>query len=280
VLVRVSAAGINPIDGKLRAGFMKEMLPVSLPWIPGVDFSGTVDSVGIGVTSVAAGDEVFGKSDLPRNGSYAEFIAVPALSLVRKPGSVGYVEAAAIPGAALTAWQAMFGSGSLELVSGQTILVLGAAGGVGSFAVQLAKWKGARVVAAGRSGQEAHLRALGADAVVDTDGELSLAVRADAVLDLVGGELQQRAWRHVKRGGAFASTMGPPSAEEAAGRAARTIAVFARTDAEQLGEIAALVQQKAVRVFVTRTLSLANASEAHELLEAHGVVGKIVLTVP
>jgi NADPH:quinone reductase-like Zn-dependent oxidoreductase len=145
--------------------------------------------------------------------------------------------------------------------------------------VQFGKWKGARVIAAGRAGQEAHLRALGADAIVDSAQKELSAVEVDAVLDLVGGDLQKRAWRWVKRGGAFASTLGPP-VEEPTRRDVRSVAVEAQTNVRQLGEIGALVERDDVKVFVTKVLPLAKAREAHELLEAHGVVGKAVLTVP
>jgi NADPH:quinone reductase-like Zn-dependent oxidoreductase len=276
----VSAAGVNPVDWKFRVGYLKDMLPLSMPWIPGFDFSGIVETVGPEVTAFAVGDAVFGKSNFPGGGSYAEFVAVPTTDVIRKPPSIDHVQAAALPAGALTAWQAMFGDGSLELVAGQTLLILGAAGGVGGIAVQLAKWKGAHVVAAGRSAQEAHLRALGVDTFIDTaQGDLSLAGEVDAVLDLVGSELQERAWPQLKRGGAFASTISAPSPDEAVTHAARTAFVFTQMNAQQLGEVAVLVDKGVVKVHVTKTLPLEKAREAHELLEAHGVVGKLVLTV-
>lgn len=176
------------------------------------------------------------------------------VSAAAAPRGVDHVRAAALPGAGLAAWQSLFGAGSLELSAGQTLLILGAAGGVGSFAVQLAKWKGARVVAAGRSGQQAHLRTLGADVVLDTaHGDLSGAGEVDAVLDLLGGADQKRAWAQLKPGGAFASTLGPPPADEAAARAARTVAVFTQVNAQHLGEIARLAETGVLKVFVTES---------------------------
>ncbi|MFC4764313.1 NADP-dependent oxidoreductase [Dyella koreensis] len=279
VLVRVVAAGVNPVDWKFRAGYLKDMMPLALPWIPGFDFSGTVDAVGPDVEAFAVGDAVFGKSSFPGGGSYAQFVVVSTADIVRKPAGVNHVQAAAIPAGALTAWQALFNDGALELAAGQTLLVLGAAGSVGSFAVQLAKRKGARVIAVGRASQQAHLRALGADLVVDTArGDLSSVGQVDAVLDLVGGELQEQAWPLLKRGGAFASTMSPPSAEQASARVARTAFIFTQTNAQQLAEVASLIELGSVAVHIAKTLPLENAREAHELLEAQGVLGKLVLT--
>jgi len=283
MLVRVFAAGVNPVDWKVRAGFMKEMVPLPLPWIPGNDFSGVVESTGSDVTEFHAGDEVFGKSDMPRNGSYAEYVVVPNSAVAAKPRTLDHIHAAAVPLAALTAWQALFGNGqapALDPRAGQTVLILGAAGGVGSFAVQFAKWKGARVIATSRPGQEAHLRALGADTIIDVERQrIEDADQVDAVLDLVGGDLQQRAWSRLKRGGALASTMGPPSEAEAKARGVRTVSVFTQTNAAQLAEIAKLIDAGKVKVVVSQTLPLASAQRVHELLEGGGVLGKVVLTV-
>jgi len=276
VLVRVHAAGVNPVDRLLRAGFMKSMIPLTFPWTPGLDVSGDVHGVGAGVLAFTVGDEVFGKAEIP-GGTYAEYVSVPAASLVKKPRSIDHIHAAGIPLAALTAWQGLFGG--LDLAPGQTVLITGAAGGVGTFAVQLAKWKGARVVAAARAAHERHLKALGADAFVDTARDISAAGKVDAVLDLVGGELAQQAWAHLRTGGAFASALGPPSAEEAKVRSARTTAVFTQTNTQQLSEIAALVEKGTVQVIVSKTLPLAAGAEAHRLLEGGGMVGKIVLVV-
>lgn len=279
VLVRVAAAGVNPIDWKFRAGYLKDMIPLALPWTPGFDFSGTVEVVGPDVAGFAVGDAVFGKSSFPGGGSYAQFVVVEPAEIVRKPAGVDHVQAAAIPAGALTAWQALFNEGALELAEGQTLLILGAGGSVGGFAVQLARRNGARVIAAGRASQREHLTALGVDVFIDTAlNSLSLAGQVDAVLDLVGGELQEHAWPQLKQGGAFASTISPPSTDQASTRGARTTMVFTQTSAEQLAEAAELVDQGAVKVQIAKTLPLEKAAEAHALLEAQGVSGKLVLT--
>lgn len=281
VLVRVVAAGVNPIDWKTRAGYLKEMVPLALPWIPGGDFSGVVEQVGSGVTAFRKGDEVFGKADLPRNGSYAEYVVVPSSAVVPKPRTLDHVHAAAVPLAALTAWQALFGSDgvpSLDLAPGQTVLILGATGGVGTFAVQLAKWKGARVVATARHGQSTHLPSLGADSVIDP-GHMTDAGEVDAILDLVGHEFLSVAWPQLKQGGAVASTMGRPSEMEAKMPGVRAIGVFTRTSAADLARIAKLIDAGSIKVVVADTLPLESASRAHQLLQTGGVRGKLVLTV-
>ena len=197
ILVRVYTAAVNPIDSTLPAGFMKAMMPLIFPWTPGFDPSGVVESVGAGVQTLAVGDDVFGKGEL-LGGTYPEYVTMPAGNLARKPRAIDRVHAAAIPLAALTTWQGLFDG--LELEKGQTVLVTGAAGGDGGFAVQLAKWKGTRVVAAARTAHEEHLRALGADVFVfvDTAGGLSGAGRVHAVLDLLSGEVAQKAWAQLR----------------------------------------------------------------------------------
>jgi NADPH:quinone reductase-like Zn-dependent oxidoreductase len=276
LLVRVAAAGVNPIDIKVRSGHMKQMVQLKLPWTPGVDFSGTVDAVGSNTSGFAVGDEVFGKTDLPRDGSYAQLVAVAAANVARKPRSIDHVRAAGIPLAALTAWQCLISEGSLELQRGQTLLVLGAAGGVGTFALQLARWKGARVLAVARANHEPYLRELGVERVVDPEKDLSAAGEVDAVLDLVGGEVAARAARQLKSGGAIASTVAPKPPAEA--RGARAIFVLTKSDGQQLAEIGNLVDQGVVKSVVARTFPLAHAAEAHAALDAGGMNGKLVLT--
>lgn len=284
ILVRIVAAGVNPIDWKTRAGFMKGHLPLAFPWVPGLDFSGVVERTGAEVSDLAPGDEVFGKNDLPHDGSYAEYVVVHHRNIAPKPRSISHERAAAVPLAALTAWQALFGTseaGSLELASGQRLLIRGAAGGVGTFALQFATWKGAHVVAAVRShDDDERLRSLGAEMIIDTSTEpLDAAGEVDAVLDLVGGEMQSEAWQQLRRGGAFASTMGAPSESEAKSKGARTVAVLTKTNATQLQRIAGLIDEGAVRVDVDKTMPLSSAAEAHRLLERGGVHGKLVLLV-
>jgi len=277
VLVRVAAAGVNPIDCNVRAGQLRQLLPLIMPWTPGLDFSGTVEALGSNGTDLKVGAEVFGKADLPRAGAYAEYVAVAAANLLPKPAAIAHAYAAAVPLAALTAWQAIVPKGSLDIEPDQTLLVLGAAGGVGSMAVQIARWRGARVIAAARGSQAAYLRRLGVDKVVDP-ADLQKAGQVDAVLDLVDGEVAERAWKQVRRGGAFASTVGPPSAEEAAAREARVVLTSTQPSEAHLAEIAELVASGVLEVNVTKTFPLERAADAHAALEAPGTRGKLVLT--
>jgi NADPH:quinone reductase-like Zn-dependent oxidoreductase len=286
LLVRVVAAGVNPIDWKVRSGRMKTVSALKLPWIPGGDFSGVVEEVGSSVTGVKKGDAVYGKADLPRDGSYAEYVVVPRAHAAAKPHTIDHVKAAAVPLAAMTAWQAMFGgqgNASLELAPGQTLMVLGAAGGVGSFAVQIATARGARVIGVVRAGpkestQDAFVRSLGASDVLDVES-MRECEKVDAVLDLVGGDVQARAWACLKDGGAFASTVGTPAEAQAQERGVRAIAVWTQTSGSQLDEIRELIDAGKVRAEVDQVLRLDDAARAHALLEKGGVKGKIVLRV-
>jgi NADPH:quinone reductase-like Zn-dependent oxidoreductase len=156
VLVRVQAASVNPFDFKLASGAFKQMMPLTFPFTPGGDFAGVIESVGAGVTELKRGDAVFGNSS--GGGAYAQFVSVSVRTLAARPTKLSPIEAASVPVAAQTAWQALFDHGHLE--RGQTVLIHGAAGGVGSFAVQLAHWKGARVLATGSADNVAYLRSL------------------------------------------------------------------------------------------------------------------------
>jgi NADPH:quinone reductase-like Zn-dependent oxidoreductase len=285
VLVRVHAAGVNPVDWKVREGHLRQMVAYPLPMIPGWDLSGTVERVGAGVAGFAPGDEVYARPDIARNGAYAQYITVRAKELARKPRSLDHVHASAVPLAALTAWQALFEAPapytSIGLEKGQTVLIHAGAGGVGTFAVQLAKWRGARVIATASAKNEAFLRELGADEVIDYTRKRfeEVAHGVDAVLDTIGGETQKRSWAVLKPGGVLASIMARPSADDARAHGARAAYVFVQPVASQLDEIAGLIDGKAVRAIVSEVLPLAQARKAQELSQAGHVRGKIVLEV-
>ena len=279
VLIRVHAAGINPVDWKVRAGYLKEMLPYEFPLILGWDVSGTVAKAGSKVTRLSVGDEVYALADISRNGAYAEFIAVKADSVALKPESLDHIHAASVPLAGLTAWQAMFGSA--DLAEGQKILIHAAAGGVGSFAVQLAKWKGAHVLGTASARNREFLLGLGVDEVIDytkTPFE-DVAVDVDVVLDAMGGETRERSWKTLKSGGILVSIVGPPDEEKAAELGVGCAGVFVKPDARQLADIAKLIDNGHVKPVVTQVLSLAEVAKAHELSETEHVRGKIVLEV-
>ena len=279
VLVKVHAAAVNPVDWKIRAGYTKGFLDYKLPLILGWDLSGVVESVGSGVTDWKPGDEVYSRPDISRNGSYAEYIAVKAPELGRKPKSLDHLHASAIPLAALTAWQAIFDAAGLS--AGQRILIHAAAGGVGTFAVQLAKWKGAYVIGTASERNHAFLRELGADEVIDyNQTPFETVVRdVDVVLDAMAGEIRKRSWQVLKKGGILVSILGPPSAEEAAAHGVRQAGVFVQPNRGQLEEIAKLVDAGKLRPIVEEVLPLKDAARAHEKNQTLHTRGKLVLRV-
>jgi NADPH:quinone reductase-like Zn-dependent oxidoreductase len=285
ILVRVRAAGVNPVDWKFREGWLRERLSVTWPVVPGLDLSGIVAQVGEGVRAWRVGDEVFGRTTLGGHGAYAEYAAAPADAFARKPAHLDHLHAAAIPTAGLTAWQALFGPDDaqpgLGPAAGRPILIHGGAGGVGSFAIQLAKWRGARVIATGRAESAPLLRELGADLVIDRERERfeELAGPVDAVLDLVGGETLERSWQVLAPGGAIASAVAQPSPERAAAQGVRIVPLWARTVPAHLERLASLVGDRLLRVVLARVLPLAEARQAHELSQSGQVHGKLVLNV-
>ncbi|MFA5110176.1 MAG: NADP-dependent oxidoreductase [Desulfobaccales bacterium] len=279
VLLRVHAAGVNPIDWKVRAGHLKEWLHHRLPLIPGWDVSGIVEAVGPDVTAFKSGDAVYGMLDFGRNGAYAEYVAARTGDLARKPGSIDHIQAAAVPLAALTAWQSLFEVADLS--PWHTVLIHAAAGGVGHFAVQLAKWKGAKVIGTASAGNESFLRELGADEVIDyrTTRFEEVGREVDVVLDTIGGDTQQRSWKVLKKGGILVATLGVSSPAAAREHDVRGQGVSVHADVAQLTQIAALIDAGDLKPAVTTVLPLADAARAHELSQTGHVRGKIVLQV-
>ena len=209
VLVRVEAAAVNPVDWKIREGYLREMLPHALPLIMGWDVSGVVEETGPGVTRFRAGDEVFSRPDLLRDGTYAEYVVIRETEVALKPGSVDHLHAAAIPLAGLTAWKSLIEAAGAA--PGQRVLIHGAAGGVGSYAVQLAKWRGAHVTATASAPNLDYLRRLGADEIIDYRSVRFEDVTGDVdvVIDTIGGDTQQRSWQVLKRGGSSSPSSHP-----------------------------------------------------------------------
>jgi NADPH:quinone reductase-like Zn-dependent oxidoreductase len=279
VLVRIHAAAVNPVDWKIRTGRYKDRLQYPLPFIPGWDFSGVVEATGPGVTRLKKGDEVYARPDIARNGAYAEYIVAKESEVALKPKSVDHVKAAAIPLAALTAWQALFDTAGLK--SGQKVLIHGASGGVGSFAAQLAKWKGAHVIGTASGRNQSFLRELGVDEPIDYEKTRfeDVVHDVDVVLDTIGGDTQNRSWKVLKKGGILVSIVSPPSAEEAAKHGVRSGYVFVQPNATQLAEIAKLVDSGKLKPVVETVLPLAEARRAHEQSETDHTRGKIVLKV-
>jgi NADPH:quinone reductase-like Zn-dependent oxidoreductase len=279
VRVRVRAAGVNPVDWKIREGYLKEMIPYPMPLVLGWDVSGEVEEVGSDVSDFKVGDEVYSRPDIARDGSYAEFVTVRASELALKPKSLSHAEAASVPLAALTAWQGLFTIAKLE--AGQTVLIHGASGGVGSFAVQMAKNAGAKVIGTGSARSKAHLLELGADVVVDYNTEKfeDHAKDVDVVFDLVGGETQTRSFATLKAGGILVSVTDTPSEELAAKHGVRSAFLFVQPDAKALTEIAKLFDAGTLKTHVSERFPLAEAAEAHNRSQSGKAHGKIVLEV-
>lgn len=303
VLVRVHAVGVNPPDWYLREGY--KMLPpewqpkVSFPIIPGTDISGVVEAVADGVTGVAIGDEVYAMVRFPsglagESRAYAEYVAVPAAELARKPADIDHVHAAAAPMSILTAWQFLIDLGHDEPnplqphrhvpvpLAGKTVLVNGAAGGVGHLALQIAKWRGARVIAVAAADQEAFVRELGADEFIDYGKTAADEVvhDLDLVVDAVGGPKTSRFLRTLARGGALFPIfpLGFAAGHEARQRGVTVSATQVRSNGAQLAQIAPLLADGTLRVGIDSQFPLARAREAHERAAAGALRGKIVLT--
>ena len=279
VLIEVYAAGVNPIDWKVREGYAKGWLRHKLPLIPGWDVSGVLVDLGDGVKGFKTGDEVYGKLDSGRDGAYAEYAVSRVENIAHKPQRIDHVQAAAVPIAALTAWQSLFDLANLS--KGQIVLIHGAAGGVGHFAVQFAKWKGAKVIGTASGRNEQFVRKLGADLVIDYtargfDDEVS---GVDCVLDTLGGDVLARSLRVLKKGGIVVSTLDEPSAKDLARYGVRAAHVVAKADSGQLTQIARLIDACEVKPVVETVLPLAEARRAHEMSQAGHVRGKIVLRI-
>lgn len=279
VLVRVYATGVIAseltwsVTYQTKAGSTR-----SLP-IPGHDLSGVVEEVGPGVTTIARGSAVYALTAFDRDGAEAEYtIALPS-ELAPKPRSLDYVQAAAVPLTALTAWQAFFDHASL--VAGQTVLIHGAAGGVGVFAVQLAHWAGAHVIGTASARNRDFLRELGANEIIDytTTRFEDVVQDVDIVLDTLGSETLERSWKVVKKGGVLVSVVSPPSAEQAKAHGVRPVWFIVEPNRDQLIQIGALIDTGRVRPIIDTVLPLSQARQAYEQGARGHTRGKIVLRV-
>jgi NADPH:quinone reductase-like Zn-dependent oxidoreductase len=301
VLVRVHAVGINPPDWYLCNGYKQlppEMRPsVPLPVIPGSDVSGVVEAIAENVQGLSVGDEVFGMIRFPSYGksaAYAQYVAAPASDLARKPTGIDHVHASGAPMSGLTAWQFLIELGHNEPnplqpelhhpvpLNGKTVLVNGAAGGVGHFAVQLAKWKGAHVIAVASGTHESFLRELGADEFLDYTKipPEDVAHDVDLVLDTLGGPTTDRFLRTLKRGGAlFPVFPGFSDTEDAAKLGVTVSMTQVRSNGSLLSELGHLLDAGTVHVAIDSTFPLADARKAHERAASGHTRGKIVLTV-
>ncbi len=278
VLVRVRAAGVNPVDAKIREGYLAGAFPSAFPLVPGWDVAGVVECTGPAVTEFRVGQEVVGyvRKDHIQHGTYAELVAAPIRAVAPKPSSASFIEAAGLPLTGLTAHQAL---DAAAVGPGDTVLVHAAAGGVGTMAVQLARLRGANVVGTASEGNHEFLRELGAEPVAYGPGLVTRVRKAapagvDAVIDLVGGEALEFSFALVADPGRVVSSIDATTVLGNGGRY-----VFVRPDPAMLAELSRLVDAGSLRVIVAETFPLERAADAHARVEAGHVRGKVILEV-
>ncbi len=278
-LIRVKAAGVGPWDALLRTG--TSGIPQTLPLTPGSDVAGIVERAGAGATDLKPGDAIFGVTNPSFTGGYAEYALASAASIALKPASLSFLQAASVPVVAVTAWQMLFDCA--HVTGGQTVLVHGAAGNVGAYAVQLARWADAHVVAVAGTGDEDFVRSLGAERVIDfrTQAFQDEVSGVDVVIDTVGGDVQERSFAILRRGGSLVSSVSQPSQELAQRYGVNVSFFIVKVEKAQLAQIGRLIEDGSLKTDVGTVLPLSDARRAHEMLA--GTVpharGKIVLSV-
>ena len=279
VLVRVDAAGVGNWDALVRTG--TSGLPQSLPLTLGAEVSGIVERVGANVTDFHQGEEVFGVTNASFVGGYAEYAVVSAKMIARKPSKLSHIEAASVPVVAVTGWQMLFDHARVR--EGQRVFIHGAAGNVGAYAVQLARWRRIRVLASVHGDDEDYVRALGADEVIRTPSSrfAEFAQSADAVIDTVGGPTQDRLFSVAKPGGIVVSVVSPPNAQRAQQYGLRSDYFIIDVTSAQLARLGEMLDAKELATSVGTVLPLAEARAAHEILagERPHQRGKIVLRI-
>jgi len=279
VLVKTVATSVNPVDWKIREGYLKTMINYTMPLILGLDVSGVVEAVGKDVSRFKVGDAVYSRPATNRNGTYAEFVAINEKEISRKPNTISHVEAASLPLVGITAWEGLITHAKLS--AGQKVLIHGGSGGVGTLAIQLAKSKGAFVITTTSSKNEALVKALGADEVIDykTQAFETLVKNIDVVFDTIGGKTQELSWQVLKEGGILVSTVGQPSEALATKFKARGVFFFIGPNAEILDNLAKLVEAGKIRPVIGAEFALADIAKAHALSESGRAIGKIALYV-
>jgi NADPH:quinone reductase-like Zn-dependent oxidoreductase len=279
VLVRVAAAGVGPWDALVRSG--KSGIPQTLPLTPGSDIAGVVERLGNGDARFVPGDHVYGVTNVSFTNGYAQYALATAGMFARKPEGLGFIDAASAPVVAVTAWQMLFDFA--HVAAGQRVLVHGAAGNVGAYAVQLAQWAGAHVIAVADARDAEFVRSLGADEVIDyrTQHFEDVVKDVDVVIDVVGGEMQQRSFAVLKRGGMLVSSVSQPSEAEATKRGVRVAYFIVNVTTSELQRIANLFDDGTIATNLGIVLPLRDARRAHEMLAGNvpHPRGKIVLEV-
>lgn len=280
-IVKLHATSINPIDWKLREGYLKAMMPFEFPIILGWDVAGIVEEVGEHVQDFKVGDRVFARPETTNRGTYAEYTIVDTHLLAKIPDNIGFEEAACVPLAGLTAWQCLFDFGNIQ--KGDKVLIHAGAGGVGTFAIQLAKNVGAYVAATAGTHNVEFLKSLGADEVIDykkQDFEKVLT-EFDFVLDSLGGENQEKSFTVLKAGGKLASIVSEPNQEKSREKNIKSGNVWLVPNGQQLEKIANLLEQNKLRVIIGHKFPFSEEGikEAHALSESHHAKGKIVIQI-
>ena len=272
VLIKVHFAGVNPIDWKIRAGLLKNYMPVQLPFVPGIDVSGTIEELGSEVKTLKKGQPVFGVA----KGAYGEYAVALAADVAVRPDGLSFELAATLPVGALTGWKAVEDAG---IKSGQTVVVLSAAGGVGLFAVQFARTKGARVIGTASGANLAFVKSLGAEAVDYTKGPLEAEIKdADVVIDTVGGDALEQSYDILRKGGVIVTVAGQTSEEKVKEHGLKALR-SGRGPTENLKMIGEMAAAKTLRAEVGKIFPLAEAGAAQDLSQTRHGRGRIVLRV-
>src|SRR6266446_1253088 len=276
-LVRVIAAGVNPVDALIRSGKYAKFFGTTLPLIPGYDIAGIVEKTEAKITKLKAGDSIY--AYVLWGGGYAEYAVATEGEATAKPKSLNYIEAAAVPLVALTAWQALIDTAKLS--AGQTVLIHGGSGGVGSFAIQIAKAHGAKVIATASAANQELLKQLGADVAIDYTKQNfeNVAKDVDVVLDSIGKDTLARSYGVVKKGGIIVSLVARPDPAELAKHGIRGEALSVDPNSDELSEIGELIDEKKINVIVSQTFPLSEARKAQEQVATGHTRGKIVLKV-
>ncbi len=279
ILIKVKSSSINPVDWKIREGYLKDFIPYQMPVTLGFDVSGVVSEVGSEVTDFKIGDEVFSRPDISRDGAYADYIAVKADEVAFKSSKLSFEQAAALPLAGITAWQCLIDVGQLQ--AGQRVLIHAGAGGVGHLAIQIAKAKGATVIATASTANQELLTQFGADQAVDyTKGVLLEQIEpVDLVIDTIGGEVQNNSWALLKAGGMLVSIVDQPNEELAKQHNAKAAFVFIESSSRILRELNKLVEKDQLLPFIEHRFSLEQIADAHLQSQTGRTRGKIIIKV-
>jgi NADPH:quinone reductase-like Zn-dependent oxidoreductase len=279
MLIKVFASGVNSFDGTLLTGKYAKIFGTQLPWTPGYDIAGTVEKIGAKVSKFKVGDSIYAFISIPKGGGYAEYALAKENEGALKPTTLSFAEAAGVPSVALTAWQALVDKANVQ--AGQTVLIQGASGGVGMFAIPIAKLRGAKVFATASTANQDFLKQLGADVAIDykTQKFEDIAKNVDVVVDGVGGETLKGSYPIVKKGGILVGLVGRVDQVQLDKYGIRGVSLEAEYNGDQLAEIGKLIDAKKIKVVVSETFPLADAATALTKANTRHARGKIVLKV-